>query len=516
MASLALASGLSIKSSSEAPRTSSAKPATREPSIEELDAMELPDYSNVVQQKPLKETTLVAKAPQCPPEVHTQGDSTGAIETSKPPDDLERSEPPTPIQDRTTSVLPSFSYPAMNKWRILAACITYFGNGMSDSAPGALLPHIESYYSIGYAIVSLIWITNAAGFILSAFFNDPISSRLGRAKSLMLSEACMIVAYVAIVCSPPFGVVVAAYLVMGFGNALNLALNNVFCANLADSTVILGLAHGSYGVGGIVAPIAATAMVSNGILWSRFYFIPIGVRAACFAFSGWSFWKYEKEGVSLFANSLQQIASRQAASELGEPTKLQLLGRALRNRTTLIGALFIFSYQGAEVSESGWFISYLISYRNGDPAHVGYVTSGFWAGITIGRFTLTHVARRVGEKRFVLATTVGVVVFQLLAWFIPSVIGDAVSVAILGLLLGPVYPCATTIFTRLLPANIQMIAIGFISSAGSSGGAVVPFLTGLIAQAAGTYVLHPICIAFYVLMIGCWVLLPKVKKMASE
>ena len=48
-------------------------------------------------------------------------------------------------------------------------------------------------------------------------------------------------------------------------------------------------------------------------------------------------------------------------------------------------------------------------------------------------------------------------------------------------------------FTRLLPANLQVFAIGFISSMGSSGGAVVPFLTGLVAQAAGTWVLHPIC-----------------------
>ena len=52
-----------------------------------------------------------------------------------------------------------------------------------------------------------------------------------------------------------------------------------------------------------------------------------------------------------------------------------------------------------------------------------------------------------------------------------------VAVAILGLLLGPVYPCAQTVFTRLLPSSVQVFAIGFISSAGSSGGAAVPFLT---------------------------------------
>lgn len=41
---------------------------------------------------------------------------------------------------------------------------------------------------------------------------------------------------------------------------------------------------------------------------------------------------------------------------------------------------------------------------------------------------------------------------------------------------------------------------------------VVPFLTGLLAQAVGTFVLHPVCIGFFVLMLGCWAVLPKWQK----
>ena len=94
----------------------------------------------------------------------------------------------------------------------------------------------------------------------------------------------------------------------------------------------------------------------------------------------------------------------------------------------------------------------------------------------------------------------------------PNIIGDAVAVSILGLLLGPIYPCATNILMKLLPRNVQTTAISFVSSAGSSGGAVAPFMTGLLAQAAGTYVLHPVCIGLFVLVLGCWFSLPKVVK----
>jgi fucose permease len=130
----------------------------------------------------------------------------------------------------------------------------------------------------------------------------------------------------------------------------------------------------------------------------------------------------------------------------------------------------------------------------------------------LGRFVLTHAAPRIGEKKFVVILTLGTVVLQLLAWLVPNVIGNAVAVALLGLLLGPVYPCAQTIFSRLLPRHIQTTAIGFIGGAGSSGGAVAPFTTGILAQAAGTWVLHPVCLGMYAAMMVCWFALPRVHK----
>ena len=271
----------------------------------------------------------------------------------------------------------------MNKWRVLCACLVYFGNGINDAVPGALIPYMETYYSIGYAIVSLIFVTNAVGFIGAAFCTDAICGHFGRAKTHMLSEACMIIGYIMLVCTPSFPVVVLSFLFLGYGYAINLALNNVFCANLAGSTVILGLAHGSYGIGGTVGPIIATAMASHGVTWSRFYFITLGIRAACMAFSGWAFWDHEKETPVQSLAALDRSTSQQ--QEAAEPTassKRALLKEALRNRVTIIGALFIFAYQGAELSISGWFISFLINYRGGDPAAVGYVTAGFFVSLS--------------------------------------------------------------------------------------------------------------------------------------
>jgi MFS-type transporter involved in bile tolerance (Atg22 family) len=99
-----------------------------------------------------------------------------------------------------------------------------------------------------------------------------------------------------------------------------------------------------------------------------------------------------------------------------------------------------------------------------------------------------------------------------LVWFVPNIIGDSIAVAFVGYVLGPLAPCSMAIFARLLPRSLQTAALGLVSSAGSAGGAFAPFMTGLIAQVVGTWVLHPICIGLFVVMLGSWWMLPKVEK----
>lgn len=435
------------------------------------------------------------------------------IEPATPMDlnELEMSRPPSPKNDEAIGMMQSWNDPPKNKWRILSCCLIYFGNGINDSATGALIPYMEEHYHKGHAVMSLIFVGQALGFITAAFFNNTILSKIGRAKMLMAAELVLLSAYVILVCTPPYPAVVISFFLLGYGMAMTLALNNVFCSNLSPASAVLGAAHGSYGVGGIFAPIVGTTMVSQGILWSRFYFVPFGIAIPAMLFAGWAFWDYKEETSQTLMTAIERTASRQMAGE-EQLSKLHDLKVALKNRVTIFGALFIFAYQGAEVSISGWVISFLINYRDGDPSSVGYVTAGFWGGITLGRFVLTHLAPRIGERRFVILLILGTMAFQLLAWLVPNVITNAVAVSILGLLLGPVYPCASTIFANLMPRHVQTTAIGFIAGAGSSGGAVAPFTTGILAQAVGTWVMHPVCIGLYVCMLGCWIGLPKIRK----
>ncbi|CRK24205.1 hypothetical protein BN1708_013875 [Verticillium longisporum] len=311
--------------------------------------------------------------------------------------------------------------PYMNRWRLLTACLMNLGNGLNDSAPGALIPYMEKHYNIGYAVVSLIFVGNALGFIFAAVFLDALRARMSRAHLLVFGQAILLAAYIPLIVGGPFPAIIVGFFFLGFAMSINLAMNNIFCGSLQNATTALGAMHGSYGIGGTVGPIIATAIATSGNPWYRFYLLPLSLAFGNLFFGWWSFAKFERD----------------------QPLTLQ---------PTLSAAA---------------------------PAANSQFLSMFYA---------------------------------LRMRLVPNLVGAATSLAIVGLLLGPIYPCAAAVFMRGMSGKHRASGMVVISAFGSSGGAVAPFTTGLLAQAFGTWVLHPIALGLFVCMTACWFWLPTQRK----
>ncbi|KAM7186394.1 major facilitator superfamily transporter [Naviculisporaceae sp. PSN 640] len=413
---------------------------------------------------------------------------------------------------------PSIGSPSMNRFRLLAIALLNFTNGLCDSAAGALIPSMEKHYSLGYMIVSLIFVGQALGYIFAAPIIDSVRQRFGRANTLMYTQLLLTIGLIPLTIEAPYPFVVLSFFIFGLCESFNLAIGNVFCGSLSNGTTALGIMHGAYGIGGTVGPLIATSLVAVAkVSWGYYYFIPGGFAVINIWVSGWSFNGYEEEiaerqssdPVRLMesgkAEAINNTQTTAAASAI--PTLYGILSRSAI-KVVLLGALFLFAYQGAEVSISGWVISFLLDTRHGERDKVGYVTSGFWAGITLGRFLLSIPAQWIGEKRFVYIVTSLAAMFQVILWVVPNVIGDSVAVGLLGFLLGPIYPCAAAVFMRGLDKQEQVLGMVIMSAFGSSGGAVAPFTTGLLAQAVGTFVLNPIAISLFGVMLICWFCVP--------
>lgn len=75
---------------------------------------------------------------------------------------------------------------------------------------GALIPYMEAYYHNSHTIMSLVFVGNAVGFIAAAPLVTWVLSKLGRAKTLIYAELFLIAAYIILVCTPPFALVIIA------------------------------------------------------------------------------------------------------------------------------------------------------------------------------------------------------------------------------------------------------------------------------------------------------------------
>ena len=205
------------------------------PRVLSKDNVALPDLPTAFELGAFNSTTSLHQAsiPPAPSDPQTP-----LVET---PDN---SRTMSPDYGRPTEALQSMKRPAINRYRLLAACAMNLCNGLNDSAPGALIPYLEKEYNIGYAVVSLIFVTNAAGFLSAAPTTHFLESKFGRARSYVLAETVLLLAYITLVCRPRFVIVVLAFYFIGFGIAINLALNNVYCSNLSTCVLSESYADG--------------------------------------------------------------------------------------------------------------------------------------------------------------------------------------------------------------------------------------------------------------------------------
>ncbi|CAK7896280.1 hypothetical protein CAAN1_04S07844 [[Candida] anglica] len=401
------------------------------------------------------------------------------------------------------------------KWRIAAACLWCFGCGFSDAAPGALLPYIEDFYNISYSIVSLIWMANAAGFIVVAAFAGKIQKWFGLRKSLLIGCISSCIMYGMVSSGAHFAVIVAGFFMGGIGLGICLSQCNVYLSRLDGGSIYLAYLHTTFGVGATVSPLIGTAMVNSGVKWHYFYTILLGIIIAnganlWFAFEGENFAETNssdpKDSEAVVPEELEgQVTSKNASS--GEMLE------AMKNRSTWLMSLISLFYQGAEVAFAGWIVTYLMDYKKGSTNAIGYVASGFWGGLTLGRLFLTPLLfKYCGIRMSFYITGVLAIVMVVAVWVTPNIIASGVFVAIAGVLAGPNYTLMFAITPRMFPRKIQMISVTFMTALGSIGGAIFPFVVGLISQYSGTYVVLPVFVSLYSVMVILWLALPNVEK----
>ncbi|KAH8103078.1 MFS general substrate transporter [Cristinia sonorae] len=377
-----------------------------------------------------------------------------------------------------------------------ALCWTLFLGGWSSGATGPLLPRVQEVYKIGFTVVSLLFVFNCVVIV-----NVYLSDKVGFGWVVVIGAAVQVAGYAVSVPAPPYAILVLSYFITGFGVALQDASASAFVAalNISGATR-MGIMHSIYGFGAFCAPLAATqfALMPR---WAFFFLISLGITIPNIVTLAMVF-KFKRQH-----ELLTEIGQPPAEAATHTKDTANVYRSMMKQKSLHILTLFMFVYLGAVITIGGWIVTFLINERGGGPS-AGYVSSGLYGGITVGRILLIWVNRKIGERRAVLIYMLTALGLQFIVWFVPSLVGNALAVSFAGVFLGPIYPVVMNQAGRILPPRLLTGCVSWIGGFGQAGSAFMPFVTGALASSKGIQSIQPLIVAMLGLMVVLWLFVP--------
>lgn len=450
------------------------------------------------------------------------------------------------------------------RFQILAGWSLFILFGLGEQTLGTLIPRLQVHFNINDLQTALVFLAATTGYFTMAMISEICHVRFGVRGVGVLGTACMTVGYMIAATGPPFGAFIAAYFIVGVGFGCLGASFNGWIGNLVNSSPLLGILHGCYGIGCITTPPLVTALTTRKVNpWGVFhyYFVLGGLSASLMCYMGYTFrhetaTKYRL--VVLINESRRKIRDSLVKSESNENLEAQL-GRdgpvtkeeaadaehantsevskaadhslttensladipqpkpktsALRSKLVWYIAVIMLIYVCGEAAFGAWLVTFCIRIKHLPYQYSAYMASAFWAGLTTGRMVLGFVTEMyfsdemMANLTYIAGSLTGQTVFCIAALFnYPAVLFPIVF--FLGFFVGPVFPTTIVATVNVLPVHHHASGIGFICAFGGGGGAAAPFLIGLVASSSSQGLrFYPLIVAllYFVLIIG-WIVL---------
>ena len=382
--------------------------------------------------------------------------------------------------------------------------------GISTGISGVLLPSQMASYGVDRATIGITFFTGSAGFVLASVSTGALIHRAGIRIALTAGGSAFVLAGLYLATRPPFAAFMLAQLVVGYGTGILESALNVYIAGLPGATTLLNRLHAFFGVGALIGPPLATWILGFAS-WTVVWLV---VSAACVPLVAGFLLAYpgpEQSAPRVCDAPDMSVVHEALDGPTPTPTPTPpasrgMLHTALRDRGVQLGAAMLFVYVGVELGVGNWGFSYLVQARTLPDSIAGYTVSGFWLGLTLGRFLISPIAARVGATTvaMIYACLAGITAAILLAWLSPAAAVACVAFGLLGFFLGPVFPTTMAIVPRLTQPRLVPTAIGVMNAGSVVGGSALPWLAGTLAQNAGMWVLLPFVLALSVAQFAVW------------
>jgi len=407
----------------------------------------------------------------------------------------------------------SQSAPVVNTRVAMAVATTiFFMWGFLTCLNDILIPHLKSVFELNYTQAMLVQFTFFGAYFLMSLPAGRLVARLGYKQGIV---AGLVIAGIGALGFWPaaelrvYGAFLAALFVLATGITVLQVAANPYVALLGPertSSSRLTLAQALNSLGTAIAPIFGGMLILGNTVKSadELTALPLADQLAYRAQEAQSVQgPYLGLAVALFLLALFvflfRLPSLSENSEQADSAR-HSYGDALRHKHLLFGVLGIFFYVGAEVSIGSFLVNYLSLPNIGgfSEQQATHYVSLYWTMAMIGRFAGSLLLVRFSPRK--LLALFALINVGLLALTMASEGQVALySIVAIGLFNSIMFP---TIFAlgieRLGPLTNKASSLLIMAIV---GGAVVPFLQGVLADRIGvhhSFVLPLLCYGYII------------------
>ncbi|WP_420139689.1 MFS transporter [Sphingomonas sp.] len=357
----------------------------------------------------------------------------------------------------------------------------FFVGGFLSSLISLFVPRMTLVYGLDYARALLVQLAFHLSYLLFALPIGMTIIRIGYMRSAVVGLTIMTLSCGLFLWSHglhSYALLLFSLLSLSAGiTFLQIAANTVVAVvgGAGGAASRLNLLQAFNSVGTVAAPLVGAAFILKSPTAARhaalmdiappFLFAICVLATLALAFL-------------LHRNLLAPVGSAQPAGVRMDWTTL------LADRRLVAGALAIFAYTGAEVAIGALLVNYLVQpqiFGIGSVAAARLV-SLYWAGAMIGRLCGAFAMRRLSPAIMLMGAAVGAALLTLLAATVQG-IGAGLALLAVGLCNSIMYP---TIYVLALPADPRLATPGAtLLCMAVVGGAIVPLLTGMLADQLG-------------------------------
>jgi FHS family L-fucose permease-like MFS transporter len=398
----------------------------------------------------------------------------------------------------------------------LVGCVValFFAWGFSTVLIDTLLPKLKGLFQLNYTEAMLTQFAFFLAYFVFALPAGYLLSRLGYMRAIVVGLAIMIVGCLLFAPAASQGVYwpfLGALFVMAAGiTVLQVAANPLIALlgtpKTSSSRLVLAQALNSFGT--FIGPfVGASLILRNGVA------VPANIlKAAPDVLAAYRVQEAHVAqvpflGIAALMTVLAVIffllrrAPGIPASESSLHTKSSMA--LLRQKRLLFGTLCIFVYVGVEVSIGGLMVSYLMQPKTlgatfllggalarlftpgtqvASAVLAGWLVSFYWGGAMVGRFIGSAVLRMRRAGSVLAACAAGALMLAGLSAASTGLV-SAIAIIAIGLCNSIMFPTIFTLAIDGLKENTPK-ASGLLCMA-IVGGAIIPLITGAVADAAG-------------------------------